>query len=72
MWGVPMEDLSNQSNETFKRSKITFVKNNPQFFFFAKDEIYFIQGHIWTNSAKGKNSRVKIGDRRANIPKMSF
>ena len=64
---------SNESNEKPKVQKSLFSTTKiHEKQYFAKNEIYFIQGHIWRNSAKGNNSRVKIGDRRANFPKMSF
>ena len=70
--GVSTEDLLNESNEKPNVQKSLLSKKIHKKQYFAKNEIYFIQGHIWRNSAKGNNSRVKIGDRRANFPKMSF
>ena len=72
IWWVSTEDLSNESNEKPNVQKSLLSRKIHKKQYFVKDEIYFIQGHIWRNSAKGKNSRVKIGDRKADFPKISF
>ena len=72
MGGVSTEDLSNESNKKPNVQKSLLSKEFNKKQYFAKDETYFIQGHIWRNSAKGKHSRVKIGDRGAIFLKMSF
>ena len=41
-------------------------------FLFEKNETYFIQGHVRMYTTKGKNSKVKIGCRRADFLKWPY
>ena len=53
MWGVSTEDLSNESNEkTNVQKSLLSKKSTKKKQYFAKDEIYFIQGHIWRNKSE--------------------
>ena len=55
-----------------ERSKSLFSNKIHKNNLFGKNETYFIWGHLWRNPAKGNTSSVKIGCRRANIPKIKL
>ena len=66
-------DLSTESNEKSKVQNSHFEKKmSTKKIVFEKNERYFIQGHVRMYPAKGKNSKVKIGCRRADFLKWPY